>query len=155
MNVEKSIEVVRTICNRDFVGLIADGEEIGNIKSILATLLSELEKVTGERDWWRKHGNGQGVGMLLEENITLRKERDGFKAQIERWTEGCNGCDWDKLRKENTTLKEKVKGLSNIHRFVIDNRAMWNDKEWDLIRMKWFKIEEKAQAIHDHIQGKG
>ena len=42
--------------------------------------------------------------------------------------------DYDKF------FKEYKKRLAS---FLIDNRQIWNSKEWDLIRMKWFELEER------------
>lgn len=34
--------------------------------------------------------------------------------------------------------------LPTIRDFLIENRKIWTDEEWKLIRMKWFQLEEKA-----------
>ena len=38
----------------------------------------------------------------------------------------------------------------SIKEFLIASRAVWNDKEWNLIRMKWFKLEERATQFEDN-----
>lgn len=35
----------------------------------------------------------------------------------------------------------------NIGKFLIKSREIWNDEEWSLIRMKWFKLEEEASKF--------
>jgi len=32
-----------------------------------------------------------------------------------------------------------------MENFLIDNRQVWTSTEWDMIRMKWFDLEERYQ----------
>ena len=36
--------------------------------------------------------------------------------------------------------------MKNPREFLIDSRQIWTAQEWDLIRMKWFKLEEAIDA---------
>ena len=45
--------------------------------------------------------------------------------------------------------------LEELENFLSDNRNIWTSKEWDLIRMKWFKLEEKyRKAVRKALRNK-
>jgi len=43
---------------------------------------------------------------------------------------------------QHQMLKDDLVKVREIELFLISHRRIWNLQEWELIRMKWFKLEE-------------